>query len=184
MATMEAIQTTYLEAGLSFFDLNPVPATYEYIQAVGQLKSSGTSNATSIWFQLGDSGGLLSGSIYSDFQMAGLGGTIENVAPRTDQTSGLIYDAATGRGTQSDGESIGNFIINFFDYANANKNTSWSSTTGVQDSYIYGSTSGDRRTALTQGVVADASTVTRIIIASTGNCARGSYCTFYGIKSS
>jgi len=124
MAVIEAIATTYLEADAASVEFTSIPATYEHLQL--RMSVMGDRTASDNWYFYlrlnGDTGTNYSGHrMYGAASSASDGGSTGQDATWTPNLPTLGGNAA----------SYGGNVIDFLDYANTNKNTTFSWLSGV-----------------------------------------------------
>ena len=176
MAVIEAIATTYLEADAASVTFSSIPSTYEHLEV--RMSMMGDRLPSSTWYLYlrlnGDTG-----ANYSNHQMyvRGTGTTTPVGARYTGQQSHWTPDLPThGAGWLS----YASEIIDIFDYANTNKNTTFSIRSAV------GSRFGISYTGLFSGMWDNTAAVNAIWLApdnsGTDDCIwlRGSSFTLYG----
>ena len=176
MAVIEAIATTYLEADVASVTFTSIPATYEHLQL--RMSPMGDRTASNTWYLYlrlnGDTG-----TNYSNHQMYGFSGTSQYVARYTGQDMHWTPHLPTLGGNAA---SYGGHIIDIFDYANTNKNTTFSITSGVA--------TGTTSVGWFSGLWDNTAAVDEIWLApdnvGTDDCIwqRGSSFTLYGLNSS
>jgi hypothetical protein len=173
MAVIEAIATTYLEADAASVTFDDIPSTYEHLQLLISQRDTTVDAFESLYLQLGDSGHspVDTGTNYARHYMYGYLGNAYSAGQSGSNDIWLGKVAAM----TSASATYGCLVIDIFDYANANKNTTVSSPdySGTGD-YI----------RFTSGVWLDDSVVNAVLIKGNGNLVRGTDMTLYGLNSS
>ena len=169
MAVIEAIATTYLEAGVVSVTFSSIPQTYEHLQ----LRMSGRTNygSRSGWTTLnGDTGGN-----YSAHRMGGSGSSVAAAGWGT--LSYIIGPYLTG--TNASATEYSPSIVDILDYANTNKNTTLMYATYTQGGpdVFFGSALWDSTAAVTSITYTEGAGGSHVIT-------RGSVFTLYGLNSS
>jgi len=174
LATIEAIQTQYLEANAATVSFSGIPATYEHLQLRGGLKTVHTGGQADFTMNLATGGGAVdTGNNYSYHGMYGSGAGAAALSAASGRLK--FYTASTT--AANDATNYGGFVIDILDYANANKNTTLQGLVGLNDAYGW--------VALDSGLWDNTGAVTTVQIAgSYGDIVRGSEFTLYGLKSS
>ena len=172
MAIIEAIATTYLEADAATVTFGSIPATYEHLQVRGLNAATGATSGQAYYIELNGS----AGTAYSSHIIRAHTSTVGANA-QTGNARIQIFDGIHGSST--DRTEYAMMMMDIFDYANANKNTSVMLNGGQSMS------STERRRWLGSGLWDSTAAVTQIkFTPSNGNMRRGSEFTLYGIKSS
>jgi len=178
MAIMEAIATQYLEADAGYVEFSSIPATYEHLKISVTTRSTQYAVYHAFLLRLGTGGGAAdSGGNYTTQYIYGYGGS--NAASRESAATGVYISLATAK--NRDMSFYGPATATLFDYANANKNTSFygentSGALGTPTEYLeFTSGSWDNTGAVDR---------IRIVPYSSGSIVRGSEFTIYGVKSS
>jgi len=181
MAVIEAIATTYLEADAASVTFSSIPATYEHLQLRLNAKSNRTNSSDDVQIYLGDSSDspVDTGSDYYSHYLLGEG---DNDGAGVNESTNLRIMRVTGSKTDEDAANYGSTVIDIFDYANANKNTTVLGIGGLA-----GDSSGSGTlVALSSGIWETASAVTAVRVEAMDGSGwiRGSEFTLYGLKSS
>lgn len=180
MAVIEAITTTYLEADTSSVTFSSIPSTYKHLQVRATIRSTSTGSG-------GYNGNLKcrlngqTGSIYAnslmlsgDYNYSG-GPTATAWFNANDDYMNLAY-APTFRILTP---VYGSAIIDIFDYANTNKNTTVSVFGGVG----MGDKDGNGHSVCVSSFVMDyTSAIDTIYFFGHNNFVRGSSFALYGIE--
>ena len=177
MAIIEAIATQYLEADDSSVTFSSIPSTYEHLKISVSNRSDQAAVYHAFLLRLGTGGGAAdSGSNYTtEYAFAH---NTSTAAGRSAET-GVYISLATGTSRAS--TFYGTATATLFDYANANKNTTFyglnsTASFGTSNDYVeFTSGSWDNTGAVD---------LIQIVPYSAGNIVRGSEFTIYGIKSS
>ena len=178
MAVIEAISTTYLEADAATITIDSIPSTYEHLQVAASLSSDEISDDGHIagFYVNGD---LVFGSYTKHmWQSSGSGAGYMSVSGSTGQNQ-------VGYATSEYFRSVSStFLIDILDYANTNKNTTWTSLSGAwRDDRYYQWTSSSFWHTAASGSITDAIDEITFDFVS-GSFTRGSTVTLYGINSS
>lgn len=176
MAVIEAIRTIYLEADAVSVTFSSIPQTYEHLQLRVSSHDSYDASYDILYARFNSD----SGTNYSYHFMEGYS-TSTNDGKGINQTYAWLGKIEGSYGTTLP-TTYGGSIVDIFDYANTNKNTTTQSISGVVDprptNVVYFSSS----------LWDDTSAVNRIdlygIIYSGGGFVRGTCFTLYGLKSS
>ena len=180
MAAVEAIATTYLEADVASVTFSSIPATYEHLEV--RMSMMGDRTASDAWYLYlrlnGDTG-----TNYQNHQMyvTGVGTTTAVGARYTGQDTHWTPDLPTLGGGAT---YYGSEVIDIFDYANTNKNTTFLIRSAI------GSRHGTSYTGAFSGMWDDTAAVDEIWLApdNVGTddsiWQRGSSFTLYGWNSS
>ena len=132
MAVIEAIATTYLEADAASVEFTSIPATYEHLQL--RMSVMGDRTASDNWyFYLRLNGDT--GTNYSGHRMYGAASSTSGGAS-TGQDATWTPNLPTlggnlGLSTGGNAAAYGGNVIDFLDYANTNKNTTFLWLSGV-----------------------------------------------------
>ncbi len=181
MAVIEAIATTYLEADAASVTFSSIPATYEHLQLRCNAKSNRTNSSDDVRIYLGDSSDspVDTGSGYYSHYLSG-STTIEGAG--VNASNALRIMRVTGSKTDEDAANYGSTVIDIFDYANANKNTTVLGTGGLAGD----SSAAGALVALSSGIWETASVVTAVRVEAMDGSGwiRGTEVTLYGLKSS
>ena len=174
MAVIEAIATTYLEADAASVTFSGIPSTYEHLQLRMSLLCDRT--ATDNWYVYmrfnSDSG-----ANYSQHRMFANGGAGTTGAGNTGETAFWIPHLQTLGGAAA---NYGPYVIDVFDYASTNKNTTFSC--------LGGSGAESTMAGLFSGLWDDTAALTTIWLAPDAAASapvwqRGSVFTLYGLNS-
>ncbi len=181
MAVIEAISTTYLEADAASVTFSSIPATYEHLQLRCNLKSNRTNSSDPVRVCLGDSSDspVDTGSGYYSHYLSGNG---SNAGAGVFGSTSLRIGRVAGSKTDENAANYGTTVIDIFDYANANKNTT---VLGIGGLAGVSSATGTV-VVLASGIWETASVVTavRVEAADGSGWIRGTEVTLYGLKSS
>jgi hypothetical protein len=170
MAVIEAISTTYLEADAASVTFSSIPATYEHLQ----LRFSAACTHTDVvacYFKY--NGDTVTGN-YSSKRMRGATSTAS--AGATTGGAPLLFSF----GPTLPAASFGVGILDILDYANTNKNTTTVCVRGGNND----SASTPDIVGMNSGLWDNTAAVHTITVTiSSGNMARGSEFTLYGLNS-
>lgn len=181
MAVIEAITTTYLEADTSSVTFSSIPSTYKHLQVRATIRATDSGSG-------GYSGNLKcklngqGGAIYSnelmlsgDYNFQGASGAVTAWANANDNYMNLAY----GPTARTLAIVYGSVIIDIFDYANTNKNTTVSVFGGVG----MGDKDGNGHSVCVSSFVMDyTSAINAIYLYGHNSFVRGSSFTLYGIE--
>lgn len=175
MAVIEAIQTTYLEAAwTASVTFDDIPSTYEHLQLRISMQDTTADVFESLYMQLGDSGHspVDTGTNYARHYIYAY---TNNEYAGGQSGSNDIWLGKVAATTAKFSALYGPLIVNIYDYANANKNTSVFAldSSGTGD-YI----------RFTSGMWMDTSVVNAVLIKGNGNLGRSTEMTLYGLNSS
>ena len=166
MAVIEAIATTYLEADAASVTFSSL-GSYEHLQVRISQRSTRTSDST-LFLQFNSD----TGANYSNYEMHGVGST----AAATGHTGYNQIYLWNGPGTNTVSTGYCTKIVDILDYRNANKNTTISCLNGEPP--VTGVWAG---TGLWDSTAA---VTTLYFYMYSGDIARGSEFTVYGLASS
>ena len=175
MAVIEAIATTYLEADVASITFSSL-GSYEHLQVRISQRSTRTSDSTLFLQFNGDTG-----ANYANHEIHGGGlpggGTAVTASVMTGVNQIYLWN---GPGTDTDPAGYCSKIVDILDYGNGSKNTTISCLNAEPQSKA-----GDRAVWFASGVWDDTSAVTSLVFYMySGNIARGSEFTVYGLNSS
>jgi len=191
MAIMEAIQTTYCEDDVAYVDFTGIGTDYEDLQIRASARAYATGVDNHWWgvkLQTGDSDwGTSANYAYHMMYVSGTTTTGNAVATGSDaffQFNGSLGNDDTGTTAYTDSAVYASIVLDIFDYANVEKNTTVTALAGSAFPY---STTG---LGFNSGVLVDnKAAITGVRIGaynglSSGSTLRGSVFTLYGLKSS
>jgi len=172
MAVIEAIATTYLEADAQPVTFSGIPSTYEHLQLRISSHDSYGASYDVLYGRFNED----SATNYSSHKMEGYSSST-NAGGNTGQTYAWL-GAVEGSYGATLATTYGGLIVDIFDYANTNKNTTTMSFSGVVDprptNVAYFSSSLWDNTAA----------VNRIDLWGYAGFVRGTTFTLYGLNSS
>jgi len=173
MAIIEALETTYLEADAASVTFTSISASYEHLQIRLSAKSDRNYMSDPIDLTLNTD------TTDSNYHATDLYGS--NTSTSAYSYNSRYLGALTGNGNVGGTvveENYSSMVWDFFDYANANKNTSWQysmNTPKIEPVLYSASGSWDNTAAITE---------IKLEVRNGTNFVRGSSFTLYGIKSS
>lgn len=130
LPAFDSISTLTLGSSASPIDITSIPSTYTHLQLRGFYTFTGNGGTPRM--RLGTGGTVNTGAVYSYLETYGSGNTF----------SGWQGDASAGQtemylGLGGEQTTRNSFVINFYDYANTNKNKTISWIIGIGSSQIH-----------------------------------------------
>tara|TARA_Y100001949_G_C15831392_1_gene262151 strand:+ start:174 stop:698 length:525 start_codon:yes stop_codon:yes gene_type:complete len=172
MAVIEAIATTYLESDVSTVTFSSIPNTYEHLELRMSTRDTYGSGYDSVFARFNSFGS----PYYTDHRMYAYNGAKEGGGAFEQSYARLGRNIGTPSGNDSD---FCVSVVTIMDYANTNKNTTFTSLAGSAEA------TGAPFAALDSGFLNDTAVIHTITLygvsMGSGTFQRGSVFSLYGV---